>query len=164
MFKLNLSKLNFLTVLATEIDLPLAPCANGLVKVDSSVTFEEILFDVKKVYCDIGKRTAMVEIVRKDNEYISTRLPALLVSRDEDVKTDAFDMPDVVNDVQRLFMVYAAIKRAIGISSRSKSNNTFNLLPATSTVRKIVGLIKENVVCVEKFILFRKIYYICSNV
>ena len=118
-----------------------------MVKVGTMVDFEGHVFRVMKVFCKVERTMAFVEIVREDNQDIQTYLPSLLVKLNENDREDPMNMPDMLSDVQQIFLIYGAIKRAISITARSKSNHIFSLLPATPVVQNIVGIKRDNVVC-----------------
>jgi hypothetical protein len=64
----------------TQIDLPRAPCANGVIKLGSQIYYRgEQTFTVERLYCDILKKKAMVDVVCCDAPDVFMRLPALLV-------------------------------------------------------------------------------------
>ena len=50
-----------------------------IVSESESATVIELFYKVERLFCDIKKKKAMVEIVRLNNTDVSIKLPALLI-------------------------------------------------------------------------------------
>jgi hypothetical protein len=57
-------------------------------------------------------------------------------------------MPDDINDVQAAFLVYAAIKRAINVTARTKSASTFAVGYLAPLTRRLVGMSSSSKDCI----------------
>lgn len=69
---------------------------------------------------------------------------------------DIADMPDGLNEIQQMFFVYAAIKRAINITARMKHTHTFAIALSNALTCRLVGKDtngKDNMVCIQSNLL-----------
>lgn len=100
---------------------------------------------MEKLFFSRKKGKAFATLTAEDDEDETANIPALRVSLKSEnfLKNEVVNYYDLETDIDKSFLVYSGIKRAVGLS-RKKLSHAIPLVPATPLARRICGFSLNN--------------------
>ena len=89
---------------------------------------------------DGSREKAFAHLTSVLDDEITVKLPAVLVhlASENYLKNEEFDISDLMHEIDQAFAVFAAIKRAVGLT-RNRNTQTYTICPSTQLTRRYTG-------------------------
>lgn len=128
----------------TAHDLDVVPCQNGILEKGSKVETFGTNFDTERLFFETEIQTAMVCLKQTYSPLVTVQMPAMQVTLTDPSFRDLKLTKTSKHGINKAFILFSAIKRAIGMTVRKENWWCQRaLIKSTPLIRKLLGL-REN--------------------